>query len=200
MTTLIRDIADVGIGYQFRGKVEPSDDANVLLVQIKDVDDRLTLQLGNLVSVRVEKPQSYLVAPGNVLFLSRGQNPFAVVVPEVQQNTIVTSYFLILRPNQALVRPAYLAWILNQTDFQESLRPVMRGTHIKILSKSDFQNLPVILPPLAVQDYILNLHHLVDREQSLSATLLQKRGELAQAVSRQILSGRLQIQEPSHGE
>ena len=200
MTTLIRDIADVGIGYQFRGKVEPSDDANVLLVQIKDVDDRLTLQLGNLVSVRVEKPQSYLVAPGNVLFLSRGQNPFAVVVPEVQQNTIVTSYFLILRPNQALVRPAYLAWILNQTDFQESLRPVMRGTHIKILSKSDFQNLPVILPPLAVQDYILNLHHLVDREQSLSATLLQKRGELAQAVSRQILFGRLQIQEPSHGE
>ena len=200
MTTLIRDIADVGIGYQFRGKVEPSDDANVLLVQIKDVDDRLTLQLGNLVSVRVEKPQSYLVAPGNVLFLSRGQNPFAEVVPEVQQNTIVTSYFLILRPNQALVRPAYLAWILNQTDFQESLRPVMRGTHIKILSKSDFQNLPVILPPLAVQDYILNLHHLVDREQSLSATLLQKRGELAQAVSRQILSGRLQIQEPSHGE
>ena len=199
MTTLIRDIADVGIGYQFRGKVEPSDDANVLLVQIKDVDDRLTLQLGNLVSVRVEKPQSYLVAPGNVLFLSRGQNPFAVVVPEVQQNTIVTSYFLILRPNQALVRPAYLAWILNQTDFQESLRPVMRGTHIKILSKSDFQNLPVILPPLAVQDYILNLHHLVDREQSLSATLLQKRGELAQAVSRQILFGRLQIQEPSHG-
>lgn len=200
MTTLIRDIADVGIGYQFRGKVEPSDDANVLLVQIKDVDDRLTLQLGNLVSVRVEKPQSYLVAPGNVLFLSRGQNPFAVVVPEVQPNTIATSYFLILRPNQDLVRPAFLAWILNQTDFQESLRPVMRGTHIKILSKSDFQNLPVILPPLAVQDYILNLHHLVDREQSLSATLLQKRGELAQAVSRQILSGRLQIQEPSHGE
>ncbi len=199
MTTLIRDIADVGIGYQFRGKVEPSDDANVLLVQIKDVDDRLTLQLGNLVSVRVEKPRSYLVAPGNVLFLSRGQNPFAVVVPEVQPNTIATSYFLILRPNQELVRPAFLAWILNQTDFQESLRPVMRGTHIKILSKSDFQNLPVILPPLAVQDYILNLHHLVDREQSLSAALLQKRGELAQAVSRQILFGRLQIQEPSHG-
>ena len=131
MTTLIRDIADVGIGYQFRGKVEPSDDANVLLVQIKDVDDRLTLQLGNLVSVRVEKPQSYLVAPGNVLFLSRGQNPFAVVVPEVQPNTIATSYFLILRPNQDLVRPAFLAWILTQTDFQESLRPVMRGTHIK---------------------------------------------------------------------
>jgi hypothetical protein len=199
----IKDIAEIRSGYQFRGKVEASDDPNVAVIQIKDLGDRLnvrpgemiTIQLDDLVRVRLENPEPHFVRSGDVLFLSRGQRQIAVVISEPVTATIATGYFFVLRPDTNKVRPGFLAWFINQAEFQEMLRPLSRGTHMPLVSKSDFQDLLITLPPLAVQEKILELQNLFDRERELTSALQHKRGELVQAISRLLLTGQLKTKE-----
>jgi restriction endonuclease S subunit len=198
MKKRLKDIADIRTGYQFRGKVAVHDDANVAVIQIKDIDDRFIVKTKDLVPVKVDKPEPYLVSQGDVLFLSRGHRQYAAVIHEPVQNTIATGYFFILSPRTKLVRPDFLAWAINQPDFQEALRPFVRGSHIPLISKTDFQDQAIVLPPLPVQEKVIELHHLFDHERELTAALEHKRGELVQAISRKLLTGQLRIKESDH--
>lgn len=193
MKKKLKDIADIRTGYQFRGKVAASENANVVVIQIKDVDDKLYVHTSDLVPVKVDNPEGYEVSQGDLLFLSRGHRHFAAVVTDPVQKTIATGYFFILRPKAKLVQPSFLAWSINQPEFQDAMRPFVRGSHIPIISKADFQDLTIRLPSLAVQQRIIDLQNLFDRERDLTAAIQQKRGELLQAVSVKLMTGQLNI-------
>ena len=187
MKKRLRDIAEIRIGYQFRGKVTPDPTSDVRVVQIKDIDSDLRVRVSDLTTVRIDKPEPYLTQAGDVLFLNRGHRLYAVVVPELEPNTIATGYFFILRPNYRVVLQEYLAWSLNQPDFQESLRPFHRGSHIPMVSRIDVEELRIQVPPLDVQRRILALNNFLDQERRLFAAILEKRSLLVQAVSRKLM-------------
>ena len=100
MKKRIRDIAEIRTGYQFRGKVEAAEDANVAVIQIKDIDDRLNVCLDDLLPVRVDNPEPYVVSKGDVLFLSRGHRQYAAMISDAVADTIATGYFFILHPDE----------------------------------------------------------------------------------------------------
>lgn len=187
MKKRVRDIAEFRIGYQFRGKVKPDPLGAVRVIQIKDIDPDLRVRVSDLVAVNMHRPEPYQTEAGDVLFLGRGHRLYAVVVPVVEPHTIATGYFFILRPNPRLVLPEYLAWSLNQPDFQESLRPYHRGSHIPMVSRTDVENLRIEVPPLEVQHRILTLNELLDRERHLFAAIREKRSLLVQAASRKLM-------------
>ncbi|MBA3485243.1 MAG: restriction endonuclease subunit S [Pirellulales bacterium] len=135
----------------------------------------------------IDKPEPYLVRLGDVLFLSRGHRLYAAVVPEVEPTTIATGYFFILTPNTRVVIPEFLAWSLNQSAFQESLKPYHRGSHIPIVSRTDVEDLRIQVPPLEVQQRVLTLYELLERERRLFASIQDKRSLLVQAVSRKLM-------------
>jgi restriction endonuclease S subunit len=191
MMKKLKDIADIRAGYQFRGKVAASDHANVSVIQIKDVDAQQQVHVTDLVPVKVDNPETYEVSQGDLLFLSRGHRQCAAVVTDPVQNTIATGYFFIVRPNPRLVEPSFLAWSINHPEFQEAMRPFVRGSHIPLISKADFQNLTIRVPPLAVQRRIIALHRLLDRERELTSAIQSKREELLQAISRKLMTGQL---------
>jgi restriction endonuclease S subunit len=193
MKKKLKDIADIRTGYQFRGKVAASEQANVSVIQIKDVDDKQRVHVSDLVPVKVDNPETYEVSQGDLLFLSRGHRPYAAEVTDPVRNTIATGYFYIVRPNPRLVGPSFLAWSINRPEFQEAMRPFVRGSHIPLISKADFQDLTIQVPPLAVQRRIIELHRLFDRERELTAAIQSKRGELLQAISRKLMTGQLRI-------
>src|ERR1044071_5991056 len=119
MKRRLKDIIDIRVGYQFRGKVVPDPNGTVQVIQIKDTTADFKIRTDDLVPVNVDRPAPYLTQLQDVLFLSRGHRLYACVVPKVPANTIATGYFFILRPRTATVLPDYLAWSLNQPDFQE---------------------------------------------------------------------------------
>lgn len=194
MKKKLKDIADIRTGYQFRGKVSASEDANVSVIQIKDVDEFLVVHTSDLVPVKVDNPEPYLVSQGDVLFLSRGHRQYATLLTEPVHDTMATGYFFVIRPKAAVIRPSFLAWTINQPDFQESMRPFVRGSHIPLVSKMDFQNITIQIPPLAVQDRIMTFQSLFERERQLSAAIQVKRQQLVQAVSRNLITGQLTVQ------
>ena len=187
MTRRFGDIADIRIGYQFRGRVETDPAGNVRVIQIKDIDDQRRIHIAELATVKLERPEPYLTQEGDVLFLGRGHRLYSTVVPKTASTTIATGYFFILTPKTGGVLPEYLAWCTNQADFHESLRPYLRGSHMPMVSKSDLQELQIPVPRLEVQRRILDLNRLLEDERRLAKTIQEKRAMLVQAVSRKLI-------------
>jgi restriction endonuclease S subunit len=187
MKKRLKDIADFRTGYLFRGKVNDDSAGNVRVVQIKDVDAARQIDVGGLDRVHIDKPASYQVQAGDVLFLGRGHRLYATVVPEVEPETIATGYFFILRPRHQLVSPEFLAWSLNDSIFQEALRPYQRGSHVPMVSRSDVEEIRINVPPLDVQQQILTLNQLARQELQLTTAIAERRSLLVQAVSQQLM-------------
>jgi restriction endonuclease S subunit len=180
----IGEISTVQAGYQFRDKVEPTPNGNVSLLQIKDIPDRRRITPESIDRISLGKSyESYRVAPGDVVFLSRGHKQFAAVVPGVPRETIASGYFYILRPDPNVVRPAYLAWYLNQRPMQDQLKQLSKGTHMPFVSLAEFRELDIPIPPITTQDLIAELDELAVEEQSLLRQLAEKRSFLVQHIS-----------------
>ncbi len=180
----IGEIANIQAGYQFRGKVESDPDGNVSIIQIKDIEERRRLNPDTIDRVAFVKPfEQYRVSRNDVLFLSRGHRLFAITIDEDLTATIASSYFYILRLHTDRIRPAYLAWYINQPSFQTQLAPHTQGTHMPFVSQTAFADLLVSVPPLTVQDRIVALAELAEREQNILAELASKRAALIQSLT-----------------
>ncbi len=182
MKKFLAEIADIRVGYQFRGKVESNDRPNVRVIQIKDLTPGRRLRVDELAAVRLERPEPYLVRQGDVLFLSRGHRLYAAAIAEPVEDVIATGYFFILRLETKTVDPIYLEWYLNAPIFQERLRPLMRGSHMPLVSKSDFQELSIHVPDSETQARIVGLNQLFEHQKQLELELQEKRAELFRAV------------------
>ncbi len=180
----ISEIASIQTGYQFREKVEADPGGNIGVLQIKDIPDRRRLTPETIDRVTFDKPYAaYVVFRGDVLFLSRGHKQFAVAIEHDLGDTIASGYFYILRTDPAQMRPAYLAWYLNQQPMQDQYKQLAKGTHMPFVSMAEFRELEVPIPPLAIQERIVALAALADQEQSLLTQLAEKRAHLVQSIS-----------------
>lgn len=183
-TKRIGDLANIQAGYQFRERVEPDPSGNVGVLQIKDIPDRRRLTPETIDRIVFDKPYStYLVTRGDVLFLSRGHKQFAVAIEHDLRDTIASGYFYILRIGPARIRPAYLAWYFNQQTMQDQFKQLAKGTHMPFVSQAEFRELEIPIPPRAVQDQIVALAALADREQAILTELAAKRAQIVQTLS-----------------
>jgi hypothetical protein len=164
----LADVARIDSGYHFRGRIKNDPEGPVAVIQTKDFSDNLKLIPDGLVRIVPEsKVAPYEVESGNVLFLSRGENPWAVAIGELPLTCIVPSSFYILRLDRDRILPEYLAWFLNSAAALTALKSIMRGSNISFISKMDLQELSVPVPPLLVQAQITDLNSLCDHEREL---------------------------------
>lgn len=199
----LQDIADIQIGYQHRDKAHPismDSTGTHRIIQIKDLDleeqfkDKV-IERGGIVpyvwpgSLHQVTPSGdarrYLVSQGEVLFLSRGQRTCAVPILASLQDTIASYYFYILRLDTERVSPEYLAWFINQPTAQAFLERLQRGSHIQIIPKSAFEELEVIVPPLAMQRAIVELERSRQKEEHIMGRLVYARRRLVNGLGLQ---------------
>jgi len=187
----LANIANVDSGYHFRGRIEHDPEGSLAVIQSKDFGDDLRLNVESVTRVDLEEhpTPSSMVRTGDVVFLSRGNRPWAATVGELPKPAIVPSSFYILRVDEQRVRPDYLAWFINHPKTQIALRSMMRGTNIAFISKLEFQDLPISVPPLEVQDRIVELTQLSETEQRLLQALGARRKTLIDAVSMDLAEG-----------
>lgn len=179
----LADIAKIDSGYHFRGRIENDPEGPVAVIQTKDFSDDLKLIPDGLVRVVPEtKVDAYTVENGDVLFLSRGQRPWAAAVGELPLTCIVPSSFYILRVERGRVLPGYLAWFMNQAATLKALKSLMRGSNISFISKVDLQDLSVPLPTLSIQEKIVSLNQLDAQERQLLRDLAERRKTFIDAV------------------
>jgi len=181
----IKDIVDIQIGYQFRGKIEPSAEGVYSVIQIRDINEQKELVSSNVTKVELDRDvDQYKVKKGDVLFLSKGNHNYALTVIEDLENTIAASYFFILSIKSSQVLPEYLAWYINQAPAQHYLyKLARRGSHMPMIPKSAFLDMPVETPPIEIQKTIVELSKLEKREQKLLSEIAEKRKLLITAAA-----------------
>lgn len=183
MKKKITEIADIQLGYQFRKKIEPAADGTNRVIQIRDFDNHI-LKSENLSRVHIDKSvEQYLIRKGDVLFLSRGHNNWAVPIVDDLAATVAVSHFFVIRLKQHNVLPEYLAWYINQTPAQEYLYNIARrGTHMPLIPLSAFKGLAIEIPDITTQKKIVELSNLMGKEKKLLTELQEKRALLINAV------------------
>jgi len=183
----IRDIVDIQIGYQCREKLDIASDGDYQLIQAKDIDESTNHRFNpsNLYKITAKgHTKKYQVKNGDVVFLSKGRRNYAVFIDGLSPDsrTMVASYFFILRIKNPVVLPKYLVWVINQPPSQRYLQKVARGSRMPFIPKDAFCNLDIEIPAKHVQELIVKLNELSQKESALLRRMEQKRSELIRGI------------------
>ena len=173
----LKTLAILMAGQPLRGSIENVPDGEVAVVQMKDVDPENGLQKDRFYHINLtgRKKPDYL-RQGDILFVGRGYRIFAVLVDEDLKQTVASPHFFILRiKSERLIRPDYLAWYINHTRAQRYFSKHVAGTALPHINRQTLEDLPVILPPLQVQERIVNAHRCRLKEKALLETLIEKK-------------------------
>jgi len=184
MKVHITDIADINIGYQFRAKIEPTDDGTYPVIQIRDFNENRLLNIDRLIRVNIDKSaEQYKINKGDILFLSRGHKNWATPIVDDLKDAIAASHFFVLKIKSSDILPEYLAWYINQAPAQEFLHINARhGTHMPLVPMFAFKGLSVEVPPKETQKKIVELSRLMEKEKQLLTELQEKRSSLINTV------------------
>jgi len=119
--------------------------------------------------------QDLILRQGDVLFPNRGIRTTAYVFDLPEPNVIVGAQFYLIRPDQNVALPEYVAWYLRSEAASQHFHLRRKGTLVQTLQRTDIQELALPLPPLAKQRTIVALDALGTAERDLSLRLAKLR-------------------------
>lgn len=190
MRELLKNISDIQVGMTFRSRLEPARNGNLAVIQLKDIRDGGRIDSADIVKILSPAPKaSQLVQAGDIAFRSRGSNHAAAIFEHDIGNAVLASPMIRLRVTNKNILPEYICWYVNQPSSQSFLTSRAKGTLVKMISKQAVEQLEIEIPPLDVQQKIVGLHRLSQKEQTLLERLQIKKAELVQGILMQVASG-----------
>jgi hypothetical protein len=173
--THLRDIADIRMGYTFRGSLKAATSGNTAVIQMKDASKAGLSRPECLSRTQLDTlNESYLLQEGDLIFRARGMINSAVLVESVFERTICIAPLMCIRiKDKHLVLPAYLQWFINTATTQRRMTALSQGEAVRMIPTVMMAGLEVILPVAERQEKIIdtiNLHHkIIAMEAQLSA-------------------------------
>ena len=172
--TKLNNIATIQTGVF--AKTTPNPDA--LYLQQSDFDSRGELRDTAQPTIATDNPK-HLLAAGDLLLASKGNNNICVIVPEIEQKCVASPSFLVIRlRDKSAILPEYIAWYLNLPTIQTTLALQARGTSIMSISKATLGDLEIPVPSVERQRRYIELSKLQKREQQLYAAIAERRKQI----------------------
>lgn len=184
---ILRDFAEVRLGYPFRGAIPEVPGGSVRVVQIRDVTCAGLKNRDDLVATEVEgrKEPDWLLDQ-DVLFVARGVHPYSALVIKPPCRTVCSQHLYVLRvKDPARLLPAFLAWQLNQTPAQRYFRQSAEGSHQLSIRRTVLDMTEIRIPPIERQRAAVELARVADAEHDAFQALIKNReSELAILAAR----------------
>ncbi len=164
MKTLVKNITNIHTGIF----AKPSGVGEVVYLQSKHFDE-----FGQLNSVlHLDLPfasisDKHLLKEGDVLFAAKGTKNFAAVFEKHFEPSVASTSFFVIRLTGNVVLPHYLAWFLNSDSVLKQLKGQAIGTSIPSISKQVLEDLEIAIPSLEIQNVILRIAELRNKEKLL---------------------------------
>lgn len=175
------DLANVRTGYPFRSRLEHDPAGDVVVIQMKDIDDANLLHPENALKVSLPEGKGrHLLQVGDLVFRSRGRSNSVALVAANMGATVLAAPMLLIRPHGVL--PAYLHWYINTPSTQAALAAMSEGTSVRMISKDAIQDLDVPLPSMARQRQIVAIAGLAQQEQALLAAIAAQRKRITEGL------------------
>lgn len=171
------ELAAVQMGYPFRSRLEHDQQGDVVVIQMKDIDDANLLHAETAIRVALPAGKTHhLLRAGDLLFRSRGRSNGAAQVRDGIGRAVLSAPMLLVRPRSVL--PEYLLWYINLPATQAQLAAQAEGTSVRMISAEALKALDVPLPSLTAQRRIAAAATLAEQEQSLLAKIASLRQRL----------------------
>lgn len=173
----LKILVNLRAGHPIRRSIENTPNGEVAIVQMKDVDAERGLNINNLYQINLlgRKKPDYL-SQGDILFVGRGYRTYAVLVEEDLNRIIAGPHFFIMRTkDKSVVHPDYLVWYINHFRAQKYFLKHLTGSALPHINRHVLEELPVIVPPLLVQEQIVSAHRCRLKEKILLEKLIARK-------------------------
>ncbi|KXV03024.1 MAG: restriction endonuclease subunit S [Gluconobacter potus] len=187
----LSDIATVAAGHPFRGKIEPIEGAETVVVQMRDTSPSGVDWTSCVRTEVAGRREPDWLRPGDILFPARGNVSQAVLIDESigSLQAVAAPHFFLLRVMHPDVLPAYLAWWLNQEPAQRHLEQnAQSSTLVRNIARPVLEATPVVLPSLPRQEQIVGLANAIQREEELLQRLRQTNHQIMTGLARDLLA------------
>ncbi len=175
MIKQIKDIAKVRTGVYLRPSPNPT--ANYL--QVGDYDTAGEVRYGIVPTVEAQsKSEQHLLQNKDILFSAKGAKNFSVIYKNDTTPSFASSSFLVITIENDLVKPEYINWYLNLPSTILKLQTGAVGTSIPSISKQMIEEFEIEIPSLEVQQIVVELSKLQNREQLLLSEIAGRRKQL----------------------
>jgi len=129
-----------------------------------------------------ERLGKHLLMDGDILLVAKGENNRACLYLNAIGQAVASSIFFVIRLRDGKLQPAFLQWYFNTAYMQEVFAGLSKGTQIASLSKKTLADIEIPIPSMKIQQEILDIQGLWDKEKSLTRTLLNQKDVLYQQL------------------
>lgn len=185
MIVPLGQLVELRAGHPFRGVVPYAENGNGHVIQMRDVARDTGVAWANLVRTRIQsrKTPDWL-APGDILFVARGAQNFALHLDEVPRLALSSQYFFQLRVRHpAQLLPEFLAWQINSQPCQRHLVANAQGSSQLGIPRAVLEALPLAIPAVETQKRLISLAKSARREACVLQALIHNRARLLDALA-----------------
>lgn len=191
-TKQLSDLVELYRGYPFRGRIEPTDQGDVNVIQLRDTHPNGYIIPDEIIKTNLPgKKDPDWLQQGDVLFAAKGASFYAILVEDIAERTICAPQFYLLRVKNHLkdqVIPEFIGWQLNQIPVQRHFEKTAEGSiHLSIRRKV-LENAPITMLPIDQQREIAGLYISTLQEQRVLNALIQNRQQQLQALALNVLA------------
>lgn len=132
-----------------------------------------------------QKLQKHLLKEGDILFAAKGLNNFGVVYHSSIGKAVASSSFIVIKlPENEMKRitPEYLAWYINHNKQIRLMHEQQLGTTIPSISMKQLGEMDVIIPPLHIQEKVVKLQQLREKEKEINLQIEEWKDKLYQQL------------------
>ncbi len=190
-TMKLTGVADVKTGFPLRKAAKEDPSGKALLVQMRDVDPFKGVDWSDVIKISTEgRRNPDWLKEDDVLFAGRGSRFFAVHVREVEDCSVASPHFYVLRSKKAeKILPEFLVWYLNSQAAQKFYAANQEGSALPYLSRKTLAALPIQLPDLEIQNKIVSTYKCWNRQRQLLEELTEQKGAYINAMLENTLKG-----------
>lgn len=186
----LSELSSIISGHLFRTKIFHENKGNYSVILMRNINDDNTVNYDELIKTSVEKIKpDQCIKKNDLLFRAKGNNNYATYIDRDLENTTTNTHFFIIRVKSEKILPEYLAWYINQKPAQMYFLQHSPGTVIPIITSKNLGNLNVVVPDIATQNQIIQIHKLSIKEENLLKQIVYKKKRLIEALLIQKIKG-----------
>lgn len=189
-TYLLKDIANISLGYPFRGKIEEASEG-IPVIQPKDttVESGINFDQCTITAIP-NNAEEYYLQDQDILFPPRGSVNYASVFhqSETKRPYIASPNFFVIHVHDTAALPQFVAWQLNQIVCQQYFESNAEGGSVKSIRRKTLEEVRITLPCITKQQTIIKLDKAQRREQQLFASFIEQNKTIMNAIAQKLIS------------
>lgn len=190
-TVYIKHLAQLYTGFTIRESIDYLEYGEIKAIQIKDLpkeSHQIDTSLLTCIDWKYDSKPQFL-SHNTILLVARGKPSAYLFTGNIEDKVVASNPFIVINLTEDTLLPEYLVWYLNHsTDAKNYFSSISRGTSFLIFTLSVVKELPIKIPPLEIQQQIIDGYAQTLLEKKCVEKFIQLRQEYNTAFAEQLLN------------